>query len=122
MNRWSITYNERSKLAEDMHMLLGCKRLDEDSEFSHKECGVSRMKRDQQDVGNLTEHFERFQIFEMTDFFSGELVHLTNGDVAPADIRCDLISALEKGKEGLTKFTDERLIQRRVAFHDPLLK
>jgi len=80
------------------------------------------MKRDQQDVGNLIEQFERFQIFEMTDFSSGELVHLTNGDVAPADIRCDLISALEKGKEGLTKFTDERLIQRRVAFHDPLLK
>jgi len=122
MNRWSITYNEWSKLAEDTHMLLGCKHLDEDSEFSHKECGVSRMKRDQQDVGNLIEQFERFQIFEMTDLSSGELVHLTIGDVAPADIRCDLISALEKGKEGLTKFTDERLIQRRVAFHDPLLK
>ena len=57
----------------------------------------------------------------MTDFSSGELVRLTTGDVAPADIRCDLISALEKGKEGLTKFIDERLIERRVAFHDPLL-
>ena len=32
------------------------------------------------------------------------------------------MGSLEKGKEGLTKFTDERLIQRRVAFHDPLLK
>ena len=42
------------------------------------------MKRDQQDVGNLIEQFERFQIFEMTDFSSGELVHLTTGDVAPA--------------------------------------
>jgi len=117
MNRWSITDNEWSKLAGDMHMLLGCKRLDEDSEFSHKECGVSRVKRDQQDVGNLTE-----QIFEMSDFCFGESVNLTNGDVAPADIRCDLISAVEKEKEGLTKFTDETLIQKRVAFHDPLLK
>ena len=122
MNRWSITYNERSKLAEDTHKLLGWKRLDEDGEFSHKECGVSRMKRDQQDVCNLIEQFERFQIFEMSDFCFGELVHLTNGDVAPTDIRCDLISALEKGKEGLTKFTDETLIQKRVVFHDPLLK
>jgi len=79
-------------------MLLGCKCLDEDSEFSHKECGVSRIKRDQQDVGNLIEQFERFQIFEMSDFCVGELVRLTNGDVAPTDIRCDLISALENGK------------------------
>ena len=47
MNRWSITYNERSKLAEEKHMLLGCKRLNEDSKFSHKECGVSRMKGEQ---------------------------------------------------------------------------
>jgi len=105
-------------------MLLGCKRLDEDSKFSHEKCGVSRsrMKRDQHDVGNLIEQFERFQIFEMSDFCFGELVHLTNGDVAPADIRCDPISAIEKGKEGLTKFTDETLIKKRVSFHDPLLK
>ena len=79
------------------------------------------MKRDQQDVGNLIEQFERFQILEMSDFCFSELVRLTNGNVAFADIRCDLISALERGK-GLTKFTDETLIQKRVAFHDPLLK
>jgi len=53
------------------------------------------MKRDQQDVGNLVEQFKRFQIFEITDFSSGELLHLTTGDVAPANIRCDLISVIE---------------------------
>lgn len=120
LNRWCLTYNERSRISDETGRMLGMLYDDADDEWSHKECGPSRLKRDKEDICKLREQFERFGLFEQPA--TGDLVSLTTGDVATEDITKDMVMAHEKGKQKLFKFVSERLVAKKEIFHETIHK
>ncbi|KAF3854292.1 hypothetical protein F7725_022347 [Dissostichus mawsoni] len=106
-NRWSITYNERASLAEDTRSLFGLTHDDDDDEETHKDCLQSRIKRDNHDVIQLVDQFQRYNVFQQEHMY--DLVSLTTGDVASEEILNDLTHAAESGKKNITELVKNRL-------------
>lgn len=79
-NRWSITYNEHTSLAQGTRSLFGLTHGGEDDEDNHKDCLPSRLRRDNDDVIQLVDQFQRYHVFQLENTY--ELVSLTTGDVA----------------------------------------
>ena len=86
---------------------------------SHKECGPSRITRDQGDVLKLVEQFERFGVFDQT---GNKLICITTGDVASDDIEDSLLQASQIGSKIVAQFAQERLISRTTPSHATLRK
>ena len=57
-----MTYPERTTLSENTRKMVGLPTDDTDDEWSHKECDLSRIKRDQMDVQKIAEQLENFQV------------------------------------------------------------
>ncbi|KAJ3597309.1 hypothetical protein NHX12_000837 [Muraenolepis orangiensis] len=113
-NRWSITYNERASLAEDTRSLFGLTHDDDDDEETHKDCLQSRIKRDNHDVIQLVDQFQRY-VFQQEHMY--DLVSLTTGDVASEEILNDLTHAAESGKKTITELVKNRLGTTNTDFH-----
>ncbi|KAJ4924579.1 hypothetical protein JOQ06_003533 [Pogonophryne albipinna] len=119
-NRWSITYNERASLAEDTRSLFGLTHDDDDDEETHKDCLQSRIKRDNHDVIQLVDQFQRYNVFQQEHMY--DLVSLTTGDVASEEILNDLTHAAESGKKTITELGKKRLGTTNTDFHASLTK
>ena len=50
------------------------------------------------------------------------LLNIASGVSADEDVQSDLLTALEKGEASLKTFTEKRLEEGKLAFHDPLPK
>lgn len=66
-----------------------------------KDCLPTRLRRDNVDVIQLVDQFQRYVVFGEENIH--ELVSLTTGDVASEDILKDLTNAAESGKEIVTE-------------------
>ncbi|KAJ4925401.1 hypothetical protein JOQ06_018133, partial [Pogonophryne albipinna] len=119
-NRWSITYNERASLAEDTRSLFGLTHDDDDDEEMHKDCLQSRIKRNNHDVIQLVDQFQRYNVFQQEHMY--DLVSLTTGDVASEEILNDLTHAAESGKKTITELVKKRLGTTNTDFHASLTK
>ena len=119
-NRWSITYNERASLAQDTRSLFGLTHDGEDDEDNHKDCLPSRIRRDNDDVIQLVDQFQRYHVFQLENMY--ELVSLTTGDVASEDILNDVTHAAETGKQMVTELVKKRMSTMNTNFHNSLTK
>ncbi|KAE8295723.1 hypothetical protein D5F01_LYC06660 [Larimichthys crocea] len=84
-HRLSITYNERASLAQDTRSLFCLTHDGEDDEDTHKDCLPSRLRRDNDDVIQLVDQFQR----TLTE-------HL---DMVPSDGYLPFLLSLEYNKE-----------------------
>ena len=77
---------------------------------------IEEIDGDEEDARKLVSRFNRFQIFRQTE----NLVVVTTGDVANEEIKEDLLSAEENGKNIVNEFVLHTLIKRDIKFHDSL--
>lgn len=120
LERWSLTYNERASLAEDTKRMFDINTsVDDEDDLSHKDTGLSRMRRDVDDVRKLVAKFSEFRVF---DFEQADMISISTRDVVPDDIKHDLESAQANGKKSLSEFVTARLIDKTKALHDGLPK
>lgn len=68
-NRWSITYNECASLAQDTRSLFGLTHDGEDDEDNHKDCLPSKLRRDNNDVIQLVDQFQRYHVFQLENMY-----------------------------------------------------
>lgn len=101
LNRWRLTFKERTRISEETRSMFNILHDDEDDEIKHKERGSERIKRDNDYVLRIAEKFETFQVFNPT--IQDDSVGLTTGDVVTEDIKTDLMNAK------LHEFVTERL-------------
>ena len=115
-DRWCLTSNQRSKLADQTFAMFG---LDDEGDLSvsHNESSPSRIKRDEQDVIKIQQQFIRFKVF---DGQQEELVSLATKDVASEDVRLALFTAEDRGKELVDAFITERLASESQSFYDTI--
>lgn len=100
-HHWSITYNERAFLAQDTRSLFSLTHDGVDDEATYKDCLPSRLRRDNNDVIQLVDQFQRYNVFGEENMH--ELVSLTTDDVGPEDIAKGLPNAPESGKPIVTE-------------------
>ncbi|KAG8201226.1 hypothetical protein JTE90_019865 [Oedothorax gibbosus] len=105
ISRIELTYNLRSKLAEDKRRMLGLADLEDFDEQPHIEIGTQRIDRDEHDVIALKEQFEFGDVFSDTS----HLLNISTKEVASEDIQNDLLTAFERGKFATEAFIDERM-------------
>lgn len=116
LDRWMLTYNERSELSQDTFKMLGLS-LDT-TDWQHKESGTARLQRDEEDVVKLSKQFDLYKVFQIP---GSDLVSLSTRDLASQDIRVDLLGAFERGRDLVGKFVDTRLADgAEKAFFDPI--
>ena len=85
----------------------------------HKETGGTRLKQDEEDVKKVMEVICNWaNPFEESE----ELISISSGYVASSDIKEDLLTARQKGKEAFATFLNERLLSNSTGFHDTLAK
>ena len=83
-----------------------------EKECDHRDSGKSRMRQDE-DVLRLVSQFKKYDVFRHTT----DLVAVTTGDVASAEIKEDLLEAEETGKAAMKEFVNDRLAKKDVKFH-----
>lgn len=85
-------------------------------EDDHKDLGKARMRRDEEDVLQLVSQFTKYEVFRHTN----ELVVVTTGDVANDNIKEDLLQAGQTGQTIVQEFVENRLIEKKIKFHDSI--
>ena len=113
-DRWCLTYNERSRIADDTLALYNLQSNDSNDDFSHRDTGPAGIQRDKADVNSLVREFKRLGVVSK---HSESLVCLSTGDVAPEDVRDELLSAEVKGTSLVIDFVKSHLIDRSVDFY-----
>ncbi|ROL03949.1 UDP-N-acetylglucosamine/UDP-glucose/GDP-mannose transporter [Anabarilius grahami] len=93
---------------QDTRSLFGLTHDGEDDEDNHKDCLPSRLRRDNDDVIQLVDQFQRYYVFQLENMY--ELVSLTTGDVASEDILNDLTHAAESGKQMVTELVKKTFL------------
>lgn len=117
VQRWILTAHSRAAFVDSCRMMT--KNSKQSSKRLHKETGSARLKKDEEDVKKVME-----VICSWTNPFeeSEELTSISSGYVASSDIKEDLLTAKQKGKEVFTTFLNERLLSSSTGFHDTLAK
>jgi hypothetical protein len=100
LDRWMLTCNDQGHLFEDIHTLFG---LSTDREQTEKEKTKSHMGRDEVDVMKILDKLREFNPFGHD---REELVCISTNDVAPQDIKEELLTAKSHGDTLLKTFID----------------
>lgn len=116
VQRWIITAHSRAAFIDKCRHMTAAKGT---QSHTPKERGLSRMKRDEEDVERvkevITNWHNPFQVSE-------ELISISSGNVANEAIQQGLMSAHAKGQDAFTSFVDSRLIRGSQDLFDPLTK
>ena len=89
---WMITFSDRARLSNDIKQMAGARP----GSKSLGDSSSKRMMRDENDVQKLEEQIKRFNPFNRE---GEELVCISTNDVAGNDIREDLLTATQRGRE-----------------------
>ena len=122
LTRWTLTYNLRSRIATDTREMY---RLSQSRQRLHKECGKSRMIRDNKDEFALLAVFTGFHVFR-TETHQDRIMNIATKDVATTTIKDSLLQAYDLGKKQTEQFIEERFCHQlpsgetKVSIHAPL--
>ena len=105
LNRWMLTCCELSRLSDEIRQQAG---LTANRRLIQKEAGPMRMARDEDDVKRIHNQFIAFNPFDRD---TEDLVCISTNDVAPPDIREDLLTAHIRGKVLVNEFISMRLTE-----------
>ena len=98
LNRWMLTCCELSRLSEDIRQQAG---LTANRRLVQKEAGPMRMARDEDDVKRIHNQFIVFNPFGRD---TEHLMCISTNDVAPSDIKEDLLTAQSRVKLLVNEF------------------
>ena len=112
--RWSLTYNERSRITSEALQLHNVR---DDEEHKHRDLYEANQKRDVADVRKMDDLLVKLKVFLSNH---DNIVCLITNDVTNSDVTNFLLTASETGRRLVQTFTTERLICRTVPYWDPL--
>lgn len=123
-DKWSLTYNEKSRLAEEAYKMFGIDvDKDVDEEWcQHQELGPTRLKRDEEDLQKVMEEFQKMEVFTVSQEHDENLVCIGTKDVVPESIKVDILKAEKTGTSLVEAFVSKRLIEGSIDFYAPLSK
>ena len=106
------------RLTESTRSMLGLK---EEEEGENIEVGQNRLQKDEEDVQLLSGQSECFRVFEHGD---QDLVCILTNDVAPQEVKTDILSARKRGQKILDEFVAQRIAkdERGTLFYERLSK
>ena len=110
-----MTRNARSEYVETTLDLVGMNGIGS----TKKDLKISEIKKSETYVRNTMDAFNNFMNpFEVED--QSSLYCLSSGASVPQEVEQDLMNAQQYGKEALQEFIQERLVDKKKKFHDPI--
>ena len=106
LSRWALSYNLRTQITKKTKEMLMIDN--ENDDYIHDECGVSRKKRDEADEGRIIEVLQRLNMFGTS---STALQNIATKDLASSDIESSLLDAEKLGREQFELFVKQRIIK-----------
>ena len=94
LNSWMVTFGERARLADDAKNLVG---IEDKESVIHDDRGKGRLNRDASDVTKLEAQIRTFNPFGRDTY---DLISIATNDVAPPEVKYDLLSAMGRGSAG----------------------
>lgn len=117
MNRWLLTCSERARIADEARAMAG---MVTHVSTMHKEASSARSKRDENDIQKLTHQLVAFNPFGRKH---DDLLCISTNDVAPDDVKNELLTARERGKSLIQELISKRLgPNASVDFFEPIKK
>ena len=125
LERWFLTAQEKTAITTATKELCGI--CNSDSKPAHKEAGLKRINRDEEDVKKLitTVLSVMSNPFDMESVDDGVTVPLSNlatGVVMPQDVATRLFNAQELGMQEMSSFITKRITSNETGFWDTLPK
>ena len=118
MERWFLTSHERAAITHSFKEMCGLENYERVG--THKEAGVTRMKRDQEDIDRLVSSFNSglltnpFDIPDDCDISEKlSLLNIATGVVLPEQASDRLLDATEMGKRSMEDFISQELTLTR---------
>ena len=122
LSRWALSYNLRTQIAKKTKEMLMIDN--ENDDYIHNECGVSKKKKDEAYEGRIIEVLQRLNMFGTS---STTLQDTATKDLASSDIESSLLDAEKLGREQFELFVKERIIRpidgkQRIGLTAPLAR
>lgn len=116
--RWCVTKHTKAKYVEATLDIAGLNN----NEFSkHKTARPVEIKRSENEVENVMKAFNNF-CNPFDEEFSQGLYCLSSGSRIPPDVETDLLNVEQFGKNARDEFINDRLVEKKKSFHDPIHK
>ena len=106
LSRWALSHNLRTQIAKKTKEMLMIDN--ENDNYIHSECGVSRKKRDEADEERIIEVLQCLNMFGTS---STALQNIATKDLASSDIELPLLDAEKLGREQFELFVKQRIIK-----------
>lgn len=103
LDRWMLTCCDLSRLSEDARKQAW---LTINRRQTQKDAGEKRIARDEDDVEFLEQQLSQFNPFGRD---TGNLICISTNDLAPPEIKQDLLSAKTRGQHQMKEFIENRL-------------
>ena len=125
LERWFLTAHERTAITTATKELCGI--CNSDSKPAHKEAGLKRINRDEEDVKKhittvLSVLSNPFDMESVDDGVTVPLSNLAMGVVMPQDIATCLLNSQELGMQEMSSFITKRITSNETGFWDTLPK
>ena len=113
LTRWLMTRHVSAEYLDGLREM--CKTTGR-TETSHKECGKSRMARDEKDVRQIMEIAENCQNPFDLDSVPPQLINIITGQVASEAVEKSLDTFLQYGTRRHKEFVQQRLVEKTKSF------
>ena len=125
LERWFLTAQEKTAITTATKELCGI--CNSDSKPAHKEAGLKRINRDEEDVKKhittvLSVLSNPFDMESVDDGVTVPLSNLATGVVMPQDIATRLLNSQELGMQEMNSFITKRITSNKTGFWDTLPK
>ena len=112
--RWILSQHERAAIARQCEEMAGQSA----SQRKRKDLDQTRIQNDETAVANISSTIE--SMINPFETPQEELVCISSGVIASAEVKSDLLNAEEKGESALIDFMDQRLLSPTKDFFSPL--
>ena len=115
--RWCITRHLRAQYVE---ATLQRTEMSSDEVSSHKDLRPAQKQKSEDDVKRVIDAISGFTNPFSSDVDGNSLYCLSSGIPAKPEIEKDLLEATAIGQTAMKEFINTRLVEKSVAFHDPV--
>ena len=116
-DQWCLAYNKRAQLLDGTLSMFGLQLEDVNNDWSHRETGPSGRKSDDEMYQSLSLNSNDLEFFSHA---GGELLSRSTNDVAPEDVKTQLLTAGGKGDTLDQVFVASRLMDKTTDLYSKL--
>lgn len=116
LHRWVLSHHSRALISRQCKIMAG----KDDFTRNRKELDKSRIKQDEASIKDICDTIESMNNPFSDSIDNSELLNIVTGEVAPHDVKTDLLTAFEVGESSLKSFLNRLVDASKLDFFSPI--